>query len=83
MFSDQVKSVRQSRGDAVSALKAALPGRDSGDGSPGVTVDPSLVLQAQILSDVSGGVSDAPRVQIIDGQGRTQGALLVPTSALV
>lgn len=69
--------------DPPMVLAAALPGREPGGGSPGVTVDPSLVLQAQVLADVTGGLSDATEVQITDAQGCTQGALLVSTSALL
>src|SRR3954471_18411041 len=31
------------------SVRSAVPGQDPGDGSPGVIVDPSVVLQAQIL----------------------------------
>lgn len=64
-------------------MAAAVPSQDPGGGPPGVTVDPSVVLQAQLLSDVSNGLSDATPVQITDARGASQGALLVPPSALL
>jgi hypothetical protein len=62
---------------------AAVPSQDPGGGPPGVTVDPSVVLQAQLLADLSSGLSDAMQVQITNARGGIQGALLVPTNALL
>jgi hypothetical protein len=64
-------------------LLAAVSSPTPSGGSPGVTVAPSLVVQAQLLSDAANGLSDATEVQITDAQGGTQSALLVAPSTLL
>jgi len=64
-------------------MASALPSDDPGHGSPGATVSRSLVVQAQVLADVTSGLADATEVEITDAQGCAQGALLVPTGALL